>query len=127
MSDITVTAEKKNEAVLMKMTVTNESREHPDDADKEQYRSMFRVVVSQEGFNVTDVSTPDETITEARSLTVRFNQTETVILEPFSDFQLFKLVSQEYTPYMDKGSRMFSGVKEWETVSEWLSLEWCNA
>jgi len=126
MSDITVTAEKTNKAVLMRMTLTTETRDDPNDATKEQYRAIFRVVTQQEAFNVADATSPKSSITKSQSLTVRFNQTDTITLDALSDFEPFMLIGQDCNPHDAKGSRMFSGIKEWTSVSAWTGLEWSN-
>jgi len=127
MSDITIIVEKINKAMLMHMSLTTETREDPTDASKEQYRAIFRVTTKQEALDVKTVSSPTACISEAATLDVRFNSDSVVTLYPLSDFEPFKLVSQTYEPYDVKGSRFFSGTKEWVSVSgQWMGLEWSS-
>jgi len=129
MSFVEVTAEKTNDAVLESYSLTTESKPRDGSDTLEDFRAVLRVVISNEAQNVSAVSQPTATLAIANTLNVRFNRDALVTIYPLvnsdgSTETVFKLVSQEYTPYDVKGSTFFRGVLEYVSVTEWESLSW---
>ncbi len=124
MSNITLTAAQTADAMLASMELNTETKTLANGS--EQYRAIFRVTVTQDAYNVSDVGSPTADITTAASLSVRFNNTDLIEIEPLSDFEPFNLVGQHYTPMETKGSKFFRGTKEWVSVGQWTGLDWYN-
>jgi hypothetical protein len=126
MGFLKVVAEKRSDSVLMDLSLTTESRlKDPDVSSvEEEYREIYRVVVQQDAFNVTDVDLKTDILDVEESLEVRFNQDTIVSIYPLSAFQPFQLVNQQYSPLEVKGSRFFRGTLEYVSVGQWRDLEW---
>ncbi len=122
MSDITLTAEKTSEAMVASMSLTTETQEL-ENPKKLQYRSIFRITVTQDAYNISDVTTPAAAITVRPTVTARFNNADPIEMEGLDGNQFF-LSSQHYDPMEVKGSRFFRGTKEWLSVSGWVDHDW---
>ena len=97
----------------------------PDESQL-QFRATYRVVIEQDAYNISAVSTPVSGFTQAASLVGRWNQSANETELFGLDGRNFFLVNQSYTPMESKGSKFFRGRKEWVSVSAWTDFDWSD-
>jgi len=131
MAVITYTAQKLTEPnIVREFSVTTESQKDPTDStgQRDQYRAICRLVVERDTFDLSSFSQPTDSLVGRASIPCRFNETEEIEIFPIAQSdgtqKSFKLIGQHFVPKNERGSKFFTAVQEYVSVSDWRTLEW---
>jgi hypothetical protein len=127
---IQVAYETKTKPLLVGYDVQTETRFKSGSTTEEETRTILRVTLEIDLFNVTDLGQIENSPAVQTTAIAYFNQNIPIILYPIKDkdtpgtIYQFRVVGQSLTPMEVRGSKFMRLTNDLVSVSGWTDIDW---